>query len=58
MASVDRETVECLNQFFNGSTTSKVLNSWFHQSGYPVVNVQVLRDRTPNAIQLKQVCLL
>ncbi|XP_045765668.1 aminopeptidase N-like [Maniola jurtina] len=55
MASLDRDTVECFHQFFNGSTSSRVLNSWFHQSGYPVVNVLVLRDRTPNAVQLKQV---
>ncbi|XP_072939931.1 aminopeptidase N-like [Epargyreus clarus] len=54
MVSLDRDTVECLQQFFNGSTASRVLNSWFHQSGYPVVNVQVFRDRTPNAIMLKQ----
>ncbi|XP_050667750.1 membrane alanyl aminopeptidase-like [Leptidea sinapis] len=54
MASLDHDTVECLNQFFNGSTASRVLNSWFYQSGYPVVEVKVFRDRTPNAIQLKQ----
>ncbi|XP_052740670.1 aminopeptidase N [Bicyclus anynana] len=55
MASLDHDTVECFHQFFNGSTSSRVLNSWFHQSGYPVVNVLVLRDRTPNAVQMKQV---
>ncbi|XP_041970216.1 aminopeptidase N-like [Aricia agestis] len=54
MISLDHDTFECLNQFFNGSTASRVLNSWFHRPGYPVVNVQVLRDRQPNAIQLKQ----
>ncbi|CAH2105885.1 unnamed protein product [Euphydryas editha] len=54
MINLDRDTVECLHQFFNGSTSSRVLNSWFHQAGYPVVNVQVLRDRTPNVVQLKQ----
>ncbi|XP_026484250.2 aminopeptidase N-like [Vanessa tameamea] len=54
MINLDRNTVECLHQFFNGSTASRVLNSWFHQAGYPIINVQVLRDRTPNAIQLKQ----
>ncbi|CAH2226407.1 jg23575, partial [Pararge aegeria aegeria] len=55
MVSLDHDTVDCFHQFFNGSTSSRVLNSWFHQSGYPVVNVLVLRDRTPNAVQLKQV---
>ncbi|XP_045447194.1 leucyl-cystinyl aminopeptidase-like [Melitaea cinxia] len=54
MINLDRDTVECLHQFLNGSTSSRVLNSWFHQSGYPVVNVQVLRDRSPNVVQLKQ----
>ncbi|XP_045494513.1 membrane alanyl aminopeptidase-like [Colias croceus] len=54
MASLDHDTVECLHQFFNGSTASRVLSSWFNQPGYPVVSVNVLRDRTPNAIQLKQ----
>ncbi|XP_068631413.1 aminopeptidase N-like [Battus philenor] len=54
MISLDHDTVECLHQFFNGSTASRVLNSWFRQPGYPVVNVQVLRDRNPNAILLKQ----
>ncbi|XP_060801836.1 aminopeptidase N [Amyelois transitella] len=53
-AAMDRDTIECMHQFFNGSTTSKILHSWIHQSGYPVINVQVLRDRTPNAIQLNQ----
>ncbi|CAK1546281.1 unnamed protein product [Leptosia nina] len=54
MDSLDHDTVECLHQFFNGSTASRVLNSWFNHPGYPVVSVNVLRDRTPNAIQLKQ----
>ncbi|CAH2070906.1 unnamed protein product, partial [Iphiclides podalirius] len=54
MISLDHDTVECLHQFFNGSTSSRVLNSWFHQSAYPLVNVQVLRDRNPNVIVLKQ----
>ncbi|CAH0725370.1 unnamed protein product, partial [Brenthis ino] len=54
MTNLDLDTVECLHQFFNGSTSSRVLSSWFHQSRYPVVNVQVFRDRDPNAIQLKQ----
>ncbi|KAL0833029.1 hypothetical protein ABMA28_001147 [Loxostege sticticalis] len=54
MTSLDHDTVDCFHQFFNGSTASKVLNSWFRHSGYPVISVQVLRDRTPNAIQLKQ----
>ncbi|XP_049870009.1 membrane alanyl aminopeptidase-like [Pectinophora gossypiella] len=54
MTNLDHDTVECLHQFFNGSTASKVLDSWFHQPGYPVIHVNVLRDRTPNAVQLKQ----
>ncbi|XP_013172178.1 PREDICTED: aminopeptidase N-like [Papilio xuthus] len=54
MISLDQDTVECLHQFFNGSTASRVLKSWFHQAGYPVINVQVLRDRNPNVILLKQ----
>ncbi|XP_028172198.1 aminopeptidase N-like isoform X2 [Ostrinia furnacalis] len=54
MTNLDHDTVECFHQFFNGSTASKVLNSWFRHSGYPVISVVVLRDRTPNAIQLKQ----
>ncbi|CAG5041319.1 unnamed protein product [Parnassius apollo] len=54
MISLDHDTVECLHQFLNGSTASRVLSSWFHQSGYPVIDVQVLRDRNPNAILLKQ----
>ncbi|XP_022125618.2 aminopeptidase N-like [Pieris rapae] len=54
MISLDQDTVECMHQFFNGTTASRVLSSWFYQSGYPVVYVNVLRDRTPNAIQLKQ----
>ncbi|KAM3967289.1 aminopeptidase N [Aphomia sociella] len=51
---LDLETVDCELQFFNGSTASRVLYSWFHHPGYPVVDVQVLRDRTPNAVQLSQ----
>ncbi|KOB74748.1 Aminopeptidase N-7, partial [Operophtera brumata] len=52
--AIDKDTIECTYQFFNGSTPSRILESWFHQAGYPVVTVNVLRDRTPNAIQLKQ----
>lgn len=55
MTHLDLDTVECLHQFFNGSTASRVLESWFYQPGYPVIKVNVLRDRIPNAIQLKQV---
>ncbi|KAJ0178637.1 hypothetical protein K1T71_005412 [Dendrolimus kikuchii] len=54
MTALDKETVECSYQFFNGSTSSRILKSWFRQQGYPVINVQVLRDRIPNAVQLKQ----
>ncbi|KAG6458908.1 aminopeptidase N [Manduca sexta] len=54
VSALDYDTVECSHQFFNGSTASRILKSWFHQPGYPVINVQVLRDRTPNAVQLKQ----
>ncbi|KPJ05972.1 Aminopeptidase N [Papilio machaon] len=54
MINLDQDTVECLHQFFNGSTASRVLKSWFHQAGYPIINVQVLRDRNPNVILLKQ----
>lgn len=55
IGAIDKDTIECTYQFFNGSTPSRILKSWFHQAGYPVVTVNVLRDRTPNAIQLKQV---
>ncbi|CAB3239521.1 unnamed protein product [Arctia plantaginis] len=51
---LDRDNIECLHQFFNGSTASRILWTWIRRPGYPVINVQVLRDRTPNAIQLKQ----
>ncbi|XP_073943309.1 aminopeptidase N-like isoform X2 [Choristoneura fumiferana] len=54
MINLDKETVECFHQFFNGSTSSRVLDSWIHQSGYPVINVEVFRDRSPNVILLKQ----
>lgn len=54
MTSLDKETIECSYQFFNGSTSSRILKSWFRQQGYPVINVQVFRDRIPNAVQLKQ----
>lgn len=54
LTSLDIDTVECSYQFFNGSTSSRILKSWFHRPGYPIINVQVLRDRTPNAIRLKQ----
>ncbi|CAH1647279.1 unnamed protein product [Spodoptera littoralis] len=52
--TLDHDTIECLHQFFNGSTASRILGSWFRRRGYPVINVQVLRDRSPNAVQLKQ----
>ncbi|KAJ8733126.1 hypothetical protein PYW08_001424 [Mythimna loreyi] len=52
--ALDQDTIECLHQFFNGSTASRILGSWFRRRGYPVINVQVLRDRIPNAVQLKQ----
>ncbi|XP_075971882.1 leucyl-cystinyl aminopeptidase-like [Anticarsia gemmatalis] len=52
--TMDRDNIECLHQFFNGSTASRILGSWLRRPGYPVINVQVLRDRSPNAIQLKQ----
>lgn len=52
--ALDQDTIECLHQFFNGSTASRILGSWFRRRGYPVINVQVLRDRVPNAVQLKQ----
>ncbi|KAF9798705.1 hypothetical protein SFRURICE_007035 [Spodoptera frugiperda] len=52
--TLDQNTIECLHQFFNGSTASRILGSWFRRRGYPVINVQVLRDRSPNAVQLKQ----
>ncbi|XP_059049697.1 aminopeptidase N-like [Achroia grisella] len=51
---LDLETVECELQFFNGSTASRVLSSWFHHSGYPVVDVQVLRDSSGDRVQLNQ----
>ncbi|KAL4705518.1 hypothetical protein ACJJTC_011460 [Scirpophaga incertulas] len=54
MASLDHDTVECSHQFFNGSTASRILNSWFHHSGYPVINVQVLRRGNVDIVQLKQ----
>nr|QIS77245.1 APN7 [Helicoverpa armigera] len=52
--TLDHDTIECFHQFFNGSTASRILGSWFRRRGYPVINVQVLRDRTPNSVQLKQ----
>lgn len=52
--TLDRNTIECQHQYFNGSTSSRILASWLRRPGYPVINVQVLRDRTPNAILLKQ----
>ncbi|RVE43924.1 hypothetical protein evm_011435 [Chilo suppressalis] len=55
MQSLDHDTVECFHQFFNGSTASKILNSWFHHSGYPVIEVNVMRDSSSeNVVQLKQ----
>ncbi|KAJ2952368.1 hypothetical protein O0L34_g4652 [Tuta absoluta] len=51
LSSLDRHTVECLNQKFNASG---ILDSWFTQSGYPVVNVDVQRSRTPNVVTLQQ----
>lgn len=58
MVNLDKETVECFHQFFNGSTSSRVLDSWIHQPGYPVIKVEVFRDRSPNVILLKQVKIL
>lgn len=54
LTTLDHETVECSYQLFNGSTSSRILRSWFSQAGYPVINVRVLRDRTPNVVQLNQ----
>ncbi|CAG9795009.1 unnamed protein product [Diatraea saccharalis] len=54
MQSLDHDTVECFHQFFNGSTASKILNSWFRHSGYPVIDVYVMRDSSSNVIQLTQ----
>ncbi|KAI5638671.1 peptidase family m1 domain-containing protein [Phthorimaea operculella] len=51
LSSLDRHTVECLNQKFNASG---ILDSWFTQSGYPVVHVDVQRSRTPNVVTLQQ----
>ncbi|XP_026755745.2 glutamyl aminopeptidase-like [Galleria mellonella] len=51
---LDFETVECELQFFNGSTASRVLSSWFHHPGYPVVDVQVLRDNSDDRVLLNQ----
>ncbi|KAJ8727739.1 hypothetical protein PYW07_001858 [Mythimna separata] len=52
--ALDQATIDCLHQYFNGSTATRILGSWFRRPGYPVINVQVLRDRQPNAVQLKQ----
>ncbi|KAH9643215.1 hypothetical protein HF086_012877 [Spodoptera exigua] len=38
--TLDHDTIECLHQFFNGSTASRILGSWFRRRGYPVINVQ------------------
>lgn len=54
MVNLDQDTVECFIGH-NGSRASVVLDSWFKHPGYPVVYVRVLRNRNPNAIQLKQV---
>ncbi|KAL0833030.1 hypothetical protein ABMA28_001148 [Loxostege sticticalis] len=54
MNQLDQDTVDCFKQSFSGINTSKVLMSWFTHSGYPVISVQVIRNNTPNIIELKQ----
>lgn len=54
---LDQEAVECV-RLLNGTLASTTMSTWFNEPGYPIINVNVFRDRNPEAIQLKQVTLL
>ncbi|XP_026322218.1 membrane alanyl aminopeptidase-like [Hyposmocoma kahamanoa] len=50
---LDQEAVECM-KLLNGTLASTTMSTWFSEAGYPVLNVNVFRDRNPEVIQLKQ----
>lgn len=52
----DHEAVECM-KLLNGTLVSSTMSTWFSEAGYPVISVNVFRDRNPEAIQLKQVTI-
>lgn len=54
---LDQEAVECM-KLWNGTLASTTMSTWFNEAGYPIISVNVFRDRNPEAIQLKQVTKL